>query len=414
MDHTEDKNKSDLAAVELEKQKAEADLARTNADKAKAELQKVRDEYAEWTEGKNVRQQAAAADALAKEMANESTRRSWIADAVPDLTRVDPDNLEGTDKPLLTAMLASRALNKSATEVAEQLFGDEPVNGHVFLTTDQSLVDRLAIYKSVENEIKLATRLIDSTLKLFPHFEDIRTLRSQSETQDASRGVAGFGPVSATVSAIAAALPGVLSLFSAKRTLATADITQDAYVTMVAVAGALLARKNPPVVIMDETRVLPEDTKIEDAFARLYSQSLGLTAAIKVSAPGDSADNVKASAALSVVQTVMETLTKVDEKTGLSMLTMAASQEALQDANLKHIVVVTAAGSSTTQLINDRPLWWADTFSVLTTSAIAFACVDPKTGYIENAGISTGISQLKGKIGTDIEIDNEDEDADSD
>ena len=408
-----DKTQAALDAAQRKKARAEANIAAANADKAELERERLARENAEWEEGKALRQQAAAADALAKEMTNETTRRAWIADMAPDFTKVDSGSIHGADEPVFSAILASRALSDAAAKVAEQLFPDEPVDGHVFLTTDRSLVDRLATYNGVRNQIDVATGLIESTLASVPVSKGGKGAPGGKEDlRDIQMKALGPLPIAtAAVGAVAAALPGVLSLFSAKRTLATAEVSPDAYIAMVAVAGALLSRKNPPVVIMDETRVLPAETKIGNAFAKLHKQSLQLTAAIGHSAADGGLDvkewREEASATLKVVQAVIEALTTADEKTGTNVLTRVASQEVLTDPGLKHIVVITPAASGTTQLINDRPLWLRDTVSIITTAAISFVCVDAQTGYVKNAGVSTGSRQLSGKIGKNIDVDGE-------
>lgn len=395
-----------LSNFDRRQAKAAAALAEANLAKAQLENEKLAAETDEWLEGKELRKKSAAEDLLKKQMANEAERRSWIADVVPDLSDVDPGSLEGADKPLFTAMLATYALNKAAAQVAGQLSGTVSAGEQVLLTADEFLTDRLALYNSVKNEITAAVKLIKSVMETFPSPEEIEAMGLLAAPLAASALAAVASAVSpVTIGAAAAALvPAVLPLFATKRTLTAAEVTQDGYLSMVAVAGALLAQENPPTVIMDDTRVLRGETEIEKAFTELYSQSLELTVAVESCETEDSDWLEKARATLSVARAVMETLTAADEKTGMNMLSLAASQEVLKDPELKHILVVTPAGSSTTQLVNDRPFMMKDRFNVFTTAAIAFVCVDPHTGHVKNAGISTDDAQLDGAIGDRIQF----------
>lgn len=418
---TEAGKSPELIAAELKKAQADADLAKANAakadaDAAKAELEraKLEKENAEWEEGVANRKRTAAAELEAKQiandekrLANEGTQRSWISEIGPDLTKVDRGKTEGADKPLFTTVLATRALEAAARHVAQTIFpGEQAVIGKVVLTTDDSLLDRLAVRAGVLLQIKVSQELLAYVLNSVPEAQ------ADSEDGTGAGSTAELGPLvlaTGIASAAAKTIPGLLSLISANRTLAAGDVTQDAYVTMVAVAGALLTRKFPPSVLLDETRLLHGGTQVEQDFQALQLRCQDLAMQVSLFADDERdvavAWSTKAKTTLEVVQGTITALTKVDEKAVLSPLMTAASQELFADQSVKHIVVIKPAGASTVQLMSDRPLNMKDPIDIRTTAAIAFVHIDSASSRVQRAGVKTGESRISGYIGGKIDID---------
>jgi hypothetical protein len=260
---------TDPATIEANRRKAEADAAtaKLNQTKAEAELEKARSDRrtSEATALKTEREtdeanspgaktKREAENQKATAVANKeaaTARQEQIAALIPDLSEVKPGALAIDDKAAVYgSALALRALSEAAGTVADQagsaMDGPSPAQARrwrVLVTSEPDLATSDAVYVDVLTGLD---QLIAAAKKL-------TAPAPAKEPEPAALGAA------AIASALAGAVPGVLSLLSAHRTLSTAAVTISDLAAAARTAGALAKRANGTVV-HDDFRLLPSGT----------------------------------------------------------------------------------------------------------------------------------------------------------
>lgn len=433
------KAKADAAKADAEaaKLRAEARVAEANARKAEAEL-------ADWNapagqHKRNAETQKAAAEA---DKAAADARRAQINALIPDLTDVDRGSMTITpDKGLFGTSLAHRALDQAAATIAARIA--EPIAGGsnqpiVLITTDEDLTGSDAAYWEVTTGLKQLTKAADKAHE---------TLEQK----------VGSDLLPAIVGALAAALPPVLSLFSARRTVSTAPITVSDVAASAAVAGALLAKNPALTVIHDDFRLLASgqiQTDIEVLSEKrqlLVSHKLTLeqtrteqeaelalrrdrieqftkalvdadekkTADLELlldQARRERADAAKkagnASARIGVIDTVLTaidsfttSLVAVPEGAKWSALTAATRRQQLHgDKVFTDVLLVKGSAGSTLEVLNDKPLWSDDKFSALAEISVTYMLLHRESNGLLAAGAATGTVNVSGTIGDKFKI----------
>lgn len=242
------------AEADAEKTRAEADKARAEADKSEAEARSAAakahtDEVtaAEHDSAAARRQRDAEAD-KATAVANKdaaAARQAQISALVPDLSKIKESSLEVTgDVALWGTMLAYRALDSATTTLVKELPGDwrnppsEP--RRLLVTSDSMLVNSDSLYQDVSTGLDQLIGLAGTVLGT----------KERAEEEALATDVVG---------ALAAAVPSVLSLFSAQRTVTTKAITVSDQAAAAAAAGAILeACKGNISVVHDDFRLVPK------------------------------------------------------------------------------------------------------------------------------------------------------------
>ena len=402
-DQPDSEKAQDLTEAQERKQDAEADLAEVEHEKARAELE-------EWKRRASERDREARAKLEELRLKNEDLERAAVKAAVPDLSKVERGSTTvPSDSTLFGALLGGRALEDAAENLVKKVVGRPESGGggtdqevRFVVTTDLELAARDARYLAVVEQLKRLTATIGDVL------------RARPGAVDRTRAVAG--PAGAGVAAgLAQLLPGLLSLFSAKRTLTTSASTPDADVTLMAVAGALAA-SGCATVIVDKTRLLTGAGEVEQAWASLEAGIQKLDEAIAAEEKvieraaegadtGESEDWLDAARSLATTSTAAATaLTAIPEGGQLSPLAQATLQEALHDPELGGVLVVKAGAASATQLVDDRPLRFGDPVSVISTVTIAYLVIDPEDSHVVVGGLAHGVAQIAGKIGDWLEL----------
>lgn len=406
-----DKSAAELDKLRAEVEKLRADAAKVAADtaKAQAEADKAQAELSEWqsNSASRTREALAAAetkelDAQAKRLANLDTQKMWITDAVPDLSTVTRGETTGADTALFTQLLGAQALEAATRKTADRLFPNTTPDAGIFFTGDESLLDRLAMHRSVRAQLRELSALIDRASTPVP---DAPTDGSSTEIEleIATAVVAGIGAAAAKL------LPGALGLLAANRTLSASAMDQDAFATVAAVAGAVTRGSRPPKVYLDETRVLRETTTVEVAHEGVQIKVLALRQSVAATAGRDDEAAVSwratAVAALEVVDAALQALSATSPEAPLSPLMVAAAQELLADEKVGYAVVVKPAGAASTQLVNDRPLWSKDTVHIRASASISYVTIDLKTSAVVRAGVETAHVELTGRVGARFEVE---------
>jgi hypothetical protein len=379
----------DKAAEEARKAKWDADAAETAAKKAARE-------EAEASSAAAVARREAVAE---KDAA--AARREQVAALIPDFGKVERGELKvGGDEPTAGTPVAGRALQRAAELVKQEVIATTGSDDwSVLITNDADLAGSDAAYWS--------------TLKAL---ERLETWAQSVLDTTANIGAAGEGfafiPIAA---ALAAAVPGALSLLSAHRTVTTGKITIDDVTAAAAVAGVLKGRNAKRKVFHDTIRPLPGSGVILSKVDGLYELRRQLIErkvtleSLKQTGGTEPPDELVGAIALvgKVSDTIEELLGKlltVPDGATRSPLAGAVLREGLHNGTFKYVLFVKAQSASGMQLVNDKPLWAKDTFAVLAAASISWMLVDAAGGDVLDANVTTGTAQAKGKIGGTFEL----------
>lgn len=86
-----------------------------------------------------------------------------------------------------------------------------------------------------------------------------------------------------------------------------------------------------------------------------------------------------------------------------SPLTNAALYEGLHTPkDIDHVLLVKGVAGSGTQVVNDRPLWFQDKFSVVATTNITYLLLNAATGSIVYSGTESATVSVHGTIGNKL------------
>jgi hypothetical protein len=380
----------ELAAEQLRKAKADAAAAEAAARKAERE------------EAEASTPAAAARRAAVSEKDAAEARQAQVAALIPDFSKVTGGSLDvaGSDTPTAGTGAAGKALTQAAAQVANQVVERLGADDwRVLVTADSELADSDAAYVDAMSSMSRLTNFAREVLKSTKSLPESKTPREE------------FVAALPIIAAVAQAVPGILSLLSARRKVSSGDVAIDDLAASAAVAGALKGGNDKRVVFHDSFRVLPSDSSVQTAMNALLDerQSL-LRRKLELEArpaSGDTAVDTARSDAIALISsantsidTLVGRLTAVPDKATRSPLTEAMLREGLhREGGFGHVLLVKAQAASGMQLVNDKPLWSKDTFSVVAAATLTWALVRADRGDIVDAGVVTGTAQANGKIG---------------
>jgi hypothetical protein len=431
-------------AAALAKAQAEAANAAADARAAEAKAKKAEREEAEASGAAAANQRAAeTAKATAEaEKAAAAARQAQIAALIPNFGEIKTGSIEVKDgQPLFGAVLAGRALNHAAARAAADL--KVPAGARVLVTSDPDLATSDAAYQNVstglEELVKYADLLLADT--------DPSKPRKQSFT-----AVAG---------AVAGALPGLLSLFAAKSTVTSGTVK----ISDTAGAAAVIGQLKDVVAFHDDFRLVP-DGPIKTQFDKLTEDQRKLAArklelgTERASAAADQAaitdriatltkgladgtadkDTALAeleteretladqrvavdlattnlevvTAALTAIETFVGAITSVPEGAKRSPMVEAALHQQLHPAKdadgkvgadaITHVLLAQAQDASLSQVVDDKPLWFKDRFTLVATVTITYMLLAVDTGAIVAAGNANGVVHGRGSIGKTLDL----------
>jgi hypothetical protein len=377
----------DKAAEEARKAKADADAAETAAEKARRE-----EDEASSPAAVARREVVAEKDAAA-------ARREQLTALVPDLTKVERGSLDlvKDGQPTAGTAVAGRALQNAAELIKREVIDQTGADGwSLLITSDGDLAASDAAYQSTVAALDRVTTWADAVLKSTDVGADLKT-----------EALPGIGVVAA---AAAQAVPGILSLLSAHRTITTGPVTITDLAASAAVAGVLKGRNAKRTIFHDSVRLLPSgeiSTKVDTLYTRRQEliERKALLESRKPTAAGNSPSEELASA-IGLVASVSDNigellgdLTTVPTGATRSPLAAAILREGLHDGTFQYVLLVKAESASGMQLVNDRPLLMDDKFAVLAAASISWVLLEAKSGGVLDAGVTTGTAQARGVIG---------------
>ena len=450
-----------LSVANTEKAEADARKASAEADKAAREVAVILD-----SELDRRKQEAEAEKAIAEaRKATADADRARLSALIPDLGDMSRgETTITTEQPLFSAVLAHRALGDAAGVMKTRLEG-KLGEGVTLLTSDPDLATSDAVYLDVRTGLDQLSTAADKLLaaaKPEAGLEEAAEAQGDKEALGAGAvtgalGAAVGGPAGMAAGALAAAVPSVLSLLSAHRSISTYPATVDDTAALAAVGGALAEWK----VKLDDFRLVPEG-EITEAASELQTRrsqlvELKLTqdqtrsrgAAVrsaseerirelnaqldKAREKGLSVEDILRSikeekeardlasmtekrsavfiglieSALSTIDAFVAKLTTVPAGGKRSPLAAAALREQFRsngDAKISKVLLVKAASGSVAQLLNDRPLWFKDRFMMIGSVSVSYVLIDPSDSTVEAAGQAPGTASVKGTIGKEFTI----------
>ncbi len=360
------------------------------------------------TEAGVKRAEAEATKAAAEaDAAVADAQQRAVAAYVPDLSRVSASSLDlKGDAPLFMNGVTQRALDVAAARLVEQLGADGLAGGaRLLITSDAELAASDAAYADVmtgtDELVAAADELLDAPDK---------------PPEDGAASVRLLAP--ALVGQIAAtALPGVLSLLSAHRTVTTASARTSDLAAAATVAGELRRRHPEVTVVHDDIRLLPRGDvyrrlgDVSDRRQRLVARRLNLTATRSTT----NAEHLKALfAATDAVVEAIDRFTSaartIPNGATRAPLTLAALREQLHGEatdpkRFTHVLFVQGTDGSVQQVTDDRPGWFKDPFEVVGSAGITYLLIDVPTSNVLVAGTAAGTAAIHGKIGESLKFE---------
>jgi hypothetical protein len=113
--------------------------------------------------------------------------------------------------------------------------------------------------------------------------------------------------------------------------------------------------------------------------------------------------------AIATIDAFVTALRTVPADAKRSPLTAAALHEYLhtgaEKGGFTHVLLVQSQNGSAVQLVDDKPLWWEDKFSVIASVTVAYMLLALPEGTMIAAGNADGTASIKGTIGRDFTIE---------
>lgn len=392
-------------AAEREKLQAEADSAKTKALKEAREEREAAEPSAAAEREALRRQKVAEA-----EKAVATAQREQMAALVPDFKDVERGTVENkSEKPMFEAVLGQRALSNAARNVATVVRTClDPAEGkRVLVTDDAELTVSDATYQDVHASLDQLTEAAQEALG-----------ESEGGAEATAEGE-GFAPPLAAMSAVAGAIPALLGVFSARRTLTSGEVVKDDLAAAAAVAGVILAIDGTaPALVHDDFRLLATDGVTATKHAALVTlrRRLGM---LQVELEGQQAETPasdkaalkmlsvrlgRITTACSAIDQFTAAAVAVPQGANRSPLSIAAARDQLHTGHFSHVLLVKAAGGSVHQTLDDKPFMFKDRVSILAAASITWMLIEASTNSIMAADTAGGTATAHGKVGDRLQI----------
>jgi hypothetical protein len=427
--------------ADARKKLAEAELAEANAEKARQDARS-----AQTKADKDQREEHEASSGLA-------------ASLIPDLSKLDTGKTEAKgDTTLLGGAVSYYALKAAARRAAEEVKVALPDQARVLVTTKEDLASSDDAYCAVTSQLASLTKAAATVTALAAHPDPTRSTDGAGvppTVPDRSLVAAGVA-VTAVAKAASAAIPSLLKLTTANRTITGQSVAADDLAAAAAVVGYFAHRADRQLVL-DDFRPLPRTALLDNvdalrsgrtALANLrepWAQDLSEATRVRAAAEDQlKLSNAQILAALTAKQDpaalVSERETHARERderaaaesvaaahigqidavaaaidaflTYLDAVPSGQQRSTLGSAALRaqlhtgprpftHVLLVKAQAGTINQLINDRPFFFADTFSSTAAMSITYLLID-LDGSILRSNVIPGVATLTGKVGDAI------------
>ena len=375
-------------------------LAAANAKAAQVAAEKAQLELNEWNSP------AAAAGRAAQQRADTAQAEKSLFDssfgqftaAVPDLGKVSTGSATvDASSQLFGSALALQALARASSDAAADIAAKiADKSKPVLVTTEIDLASTDAMYVQVEDGL---TQLLRAA----------RELAVPAGRQPApGEGTGGKESlVAAGVGLAAAALPAVLSLFSANRNISGAAVNADDTQAVIGVAAAMAQLEPPLKVLVDDFRVIERRGAISRLLDDVNAQRLALArrkAELTNSAsPEDGSSLALVSQVAAAIDAFLTMIMGIPSGASRSAYTSAILRERLHDGSIPRVVLVKGTGGATAQVVSHRPLAFRDKFTTIASAGLAWLMVDTADGTVVAGGSKASTLEITGTIGKNIE-----------
>ena len=434
----------DPIVEKAQRAKAIADARTAEAAARKAELEADDLESVAGQQAREAKNKQAIAEADQKAAL---ARQQEIAALLPDLSKVKDSTLAtGKEGPAI----ASGSLTFGALAEAGKAIGkavapaDADPPRRILITSDQDLASADAIHQEVTSGLDELQRAAAKTLE-------------DSSIDGWSLGEGADLAIVPIAAALASALPHVLSLLSAERSLSTASITVTDLAAAAAVAGAL-APSDRVAVFHDDFRLIPSGrvqtavTAVATKRRELVTRKIELTD-FKLEADGElttartrereaekafneaNPKTPELRAELEAARRDVSRLALIAGEVGIrlalveslvgaldefmkgvrivatgarrSPLATSALYDQLQaDAPtpFTHVLLIKGQAAQSQQLTDDKPLWFKDKFSTIVEVNVTFMCLETTGSKIVRAGTVTAMATAHGNLGSRLDF----------
>jgi hypothetical protein len=369
----------------------EAAKAIADAKLAQLNLEQREREVAEWQSDLATRRRAAeheSAIAKAGKDVADAQPSPWttLASGLADVPR-GATTVSG-DQPIMGSALALTGLRTAAGKVADVVRKKAPNARTILVTSEADLATVDAAHCEVAACLRELTTAVD------------RYLPSGTQGQPSARSFMGAETAAAVVGAL---IPSVVGMLAAQRTVTTFATTADDLAATASVVGALLETVPEVQVVHDDFRMRTE-SGVDKDLAALRDKRWELA---KVVVPeGAVALKEQIAALVKAVDAFDTAVRAVPAGARRSALTNAALYEELhKDTDgIDHVLLVKGLPGSGTQVVDDRPLWFKDRFSVTSTVNITYLLLAAgKSNRIVHGGTASATVTMRGKIGDRVE-----------
>lgn len=299
------------------------------------------------------------------------------AAVVPDLTKVTAGSLTvDAEKPMFGPMLATEALEQAVRQAV--LKAAPTLEGKKVLVTTRT--DLAAASLAYTDLLGGLDELIRRAVAALP-----------AQAAELGQGLRSAMPLWPQI--VATALPGVLSLLSAKRTAKGFDVAADSVAAAHRVAAAL--SESGVTILLDDFRI--------PAAAPGLQAKLDQVQAKRADLAGIAPASKEQAEVLGLIDAFLTRIAISDQ--GPSLYAEAVRWACLHEKDeLHYVMLVNARPGSTAQSVDDRPLMMADRFSTVTTMGLMWTLIEAKTSQVKGGGAAEGVMALHGKIGSEIEL----------
>lgn len=381
----------------------------------------------------------------------------------PDFSQVERGSLElQGEQPIFGSAIADRALDAAATGIVEVIKDVLQSGRRVLVTSDAELAQSNSAYLDVVTALRQLISVADDLLGV-PSRGSTREAGVDAERERPTRERMPLSPLVA--SAAIGALPGLISLFSARRTMSTSPVAVDDLAAAAAVAGAVKFATEDVAVVHNDIRLIREgdvhgkvrtltERRLDIASRKLELESEKATKTTQLAQALDKIDDTEKAldalepgkdskaltdalrdareqrdtrnqaisavgarlgqvdAVLAAIDSFVASLHAVPAGAKSSPLTLAALHEELHGAeggsgdrrHFTHVLFVKGRAGSATQTVDDRFIR-NDSFHVVATASISYVLLDTGTSEVVAAGNAGGSASGGGSIGDSLGLE---------
>jgi hypothetical protein len=384
-----------LQKAQAEARKAAADASQAEAAAAKAQFENDQAQTPDAMAAADAKNRKDAAEA---DQAAAAARQAQIAALIPDFSKVSESKLDVKgDQTLFGAAMAQRALDAVAADLAKTIVTSLTSAGAIRLlvTSDTDLATSDGAYVDVTTSLN---GLLDAAKELLP----------QAPAQARAAAPRPAFAAAPLAGAIAGALPALLSLFSADRTIQSATTTVSDFAATAAVIGALRAAEADWTLVHDDVRTMPSGGAVATLVknAAITHRELSARSAELKGTSANAADVTKLDDLAKAIDTYLGAISAVPKGATQSQLSRAILREQLHtdEDRFTHVLVAKSNGGSLDQATDNKPLWFKDRFSVVAVISVTYLLIETPSGHAVTGATIARAATGHGTIGSTIQL----------